>query len=193
MSDLIKIMIFGLVSFIIGHTAHEKLRNEQVASIAIDSVNNIYRLQLIKEKELENLPDSLKLITDGFRNAFFITKSDSNDVLQWVRNVGGSPFELPNKIYTGPKDALYLIGTVGNQFAFNNTGSIGVDQTSASSAFIVKFNSKGKEEWATFIDGLDVYRYFQFDIINGQPTIQGFFNGFFMKQTIWPNSDIYWR
>ncbi len=193
MSDLIKIIVFGLVSFVIGHTATEKLSNEQVASIAIDTADNIYRLQLMKDKELEKLPDSIKITTESFRNPFFISKSDSNDVLQWVRNVGGSPFELPNKIYAGPDNSLYLIGTIGNQFAFNQTNGNGIDQTMSYTAFIVKFNDNGKEEWANFIAGLDVYRYFDFDYINGQPTIQGFFNGFYRQQTIWPNSNIYWR
>ncbi len=186
-------MVFGLVSFIIGHTATEKLANEQVASIAIDTADNIYRLQLIKDKELEKLPDSLILSSQDFRNPFFISKSDSNNVLQWIRNVGGSPFELPNKIFASPDNSLFLIGTVGRQFAFNQSNATGIDNTMSYTAFIVKYNENGKEEWANFIFGLDVYRYFNISYINGQPTIEGFFNGFYRKMTIWPNSNIYWR
>lgn len=186
-------MVFGLVSFIIGHTATEKLSKEQVASLSVDSLNNIYRLQLLKDKELDKLPDSLKFHSDNFRNPFFITKSDSNDVLQWVRNVGGSPFELPNKLFTSPDNDLYLIGTVGNQFAFNQSGGNGIDETMNYTAFMVKFDQHGREEWAAFIGGLDVYRYYSLSFNNNQPVIEGFFNGFLRKQAVWPNANIYWR
>lgn len=193
MNDLIKIMVFGLVSFIIGHTATEKLSNEQVASYTIDSLKNIYRLQLYKENDLEKLDDSLIVNVDGFRNPFFISKSDSNDNLIWIRNVGGSPFELPNRIFTGPGNTFYLIGTVGNQFAFNQNNGNGFDQTMSYTAFLVKFDSNGKELWANFVPGLDVYRYYKFFHINEQPVIEGFYDGFLYRRTIWSNSNIYWR
>ena len=186
-------MIFGFVCFVIGHTASEKLSKEQVASISIDSLQNIYRLQLIKDNELKKLPDSIKTTTDGFRNPFFISKSDSNNQLLWIMNVGGSPFELPNKLFNDPENNLYLLGTVGNQFAFNQSGGNGVDQTMSNTAFMVKYNSDGKQEWACFIFGLDLYRYYNLSFLNGQAVIEGYYEGFLMRRAIYPYNSIYWR
>ncbi len=193
MPDFIKIMVFAFVSFVVGHTANEKLSNEQIASVSLDSLRNIYRLQLVKEKELNKLPDSVISFDNKIRNPFYISKSDSNDNLIWIINVGGSPFELPNKILNDPENNLYLMGSVGNQFAFNQSNGTGIDQTTKHTSFIVKYNDKGMEEWACFIPGLDLYRYFEINFKNGQIVIAGFFNGFFIQKAIWPNQYIYWR
>lgn len=193
MPDLIKILIFGLSSFIIGHTATEKIKNEQVASISIDSLKNIYRLRLFKEKELEQLNDSLIIENNDFNNPFFISKSDSNENLKWVRNIGGSPFELPSKIINDEENNLYLIGTVGNQFAYNRSNGNGIDQSLNYTAYIVKFNEDGKEEWSSFVYGLDVYRYFHTSFYSNTVIIEGYFNGFYTKRSILPGTNVYWR
>lgn len=193
MPDLIRFIIFGLTAFVIGHTATEKIKNERVASECEDKQKNKYQLRLFKSKELEELPDSVIISHKDIKNPFYISKSDSNDNFVWVRNIGGSPYELPNQLFKGPEDDIYLIGSIGAQFAFNQNYGTGIDQSFTKTAFIVQFDTSGKENWASFIYGLDVYRYYRLEYHNGQVIIEGYFDGFFSKRNVIPNADIYWR
>ena len=175
MPDAIRLLIFGLVSFIIGHTFSNKLKDDAVTSSAFFSDSTLVSLMVLREKELSNFPDSIVFRDTRSSAPYYLGKSKKEGGIAWIRTIGGSPFELPDRIITDEFDNIYLIGVVRKQ------------------AYIVKFNNEGKQIWASFIPGLDIYRYYDFWVEGGRPVVEGFFNGSFYRTAIWNNKYIYWR
>ncbi len=176
MSDTIRILLFGLVSFIVGHTFSNKISEQSVHSSALFSDSTIVSLMVLREKELRKFPDSIIIRDIGASSPYYFGKSGKEGGMQWIRTIGGSPFELPDRIMTDEFDNIYMVGIINNL------------------AFMVKFNQEGEQLWATWLPGLDIYRYYEMWVEKGgRPVIEGFFNGQFYKTAIWNNKDIYWR
>jgi hypothetical protein len=175
MPDAIRLLIFGLVSFIIGHTFSNKLKDESVASSAFFSDSTIVSLMVIRDRDLDKFPDSVVFRDTRSSAPYYLGKSKKGGGIDWIKSIGGSPFELPDRIIIDGYDNIYLIGVVRNQ------------------AYLVKFSKEGEQIWASFIPGLDIYRYYDVWIEGGRPVVEGYFNGQYYKTAVWNNKYIYWR
>ncbi len=175
MPDVVRILIFGLISFVVGHTFSNRIKDESVTDSVFLSDSSIVSLMILREKELTRFPDSL--ITRDTRSSgpYYLGKSRKEGGIEWIKTIGGSPFELPDRIIRDQFDNLYMTGVVNSQ------------------AFVVKFNQEGEQVWAAYIPGLDIYRYYEVWIEGGRPVVEGFFNGRFYKTAVWNNKYIYWR
>ncbi len=175
MPDTIRILIFGLVSFIVGHTFSNKLSQETVTSSVVLSDSTLVSLMVLRERELSKFPDSV--ITRDRRSSgpYYLGKSKKEGGVEWIKTIGGSPFELPDRIIRDEKDNIFMVGIV------NHT------------PFVVKFNSEAEQIWAAWVPGLDIYRYYEIWVEGGRPVIEGFFNGRLYRTAVWDGKHIYWR
>ena len=85
----------------------------------------------------------------------FLVKFNSSGVRQWATYYGGSGLEYDNTCEIDANGNVYLSGTTGSStnIAFNghqNTYGGGDED-----AFLVKFNSSGVRQWATYYGGFD--------------------------------------
>ena len=87
----------------------------------------------------------------------FILKFDSNCIRQWATYYGGNWFDNIPSIYTnGNNDILITGDTYSTVFPLFNPGGGVYFQgivTFSPDAFILKFNSNGVRQWATFYGG----------------------------------------
>jgi hypothetical protein len=88
----------------------------------------------------------------GFWDAF-IAKFNSNGIIQWATYYGGSSQENGNGITTDISGNILI---TGGAYSSNAIATSGVHQTACGGgidAFIVKFNSNGVRQWATYYGG----------------------------------------
>ena len=175
MPDAVRFLIFGLVSFIVGHTFSNKLKDESVTSSIFLSDSSIVSLMVLRERDLSKFPDSI--VTRDLRSSgpYYLGKGKKEEGVEWIKTIGGSPFELPDKIFADNENNIYLVGVLNAQ------------------SFMVKFSPEGEQQWATFLPGLDIYRYYEVWFEGGRPVIEGFFGGRLYRTAVWHNKNIYWR
>ncbi|MBA3681709.1 MAG: SBBP repeat-containing protein [Bacteroidetes bacterium] len=92
-------------------------------------------------------------IFGGFVGDAFLVKFNAAGVRQWGTYYGGSSNETINSISTDATGNVYVAGSTNS---FNGTSTIGSHQQSfngSTDAFLVKFNSAGLRQWATYYGG----------------------------------------
>jgi len=89
----------------------------------------------------------------GFTDAF-ITKFDTDGVVQWSTYYGGTSYDRGRACTVDGADNVYLVGFTEST---NNIASATAHQSTHGGgwddAFIVKFNSAGVRQWATYYGG----------------------------------------
>ena len=123
---------------------------EQMNSCATDNSGNVY---------LAGLTNSTSNIASGgHQNTLsggadaFLVKFNSAGVRQWATYYGGSDGDGGNSCATDNSGNIYLIGATSSN---SNIASVGHQNTygGGADAFLVKFNSAGIRQWATYYGG----------------------------------------
>ncbi|BDS11570.1 DUF7948 domain-containing protein [Aureispira anguillae] len=85
----------------------------------------------------------------------FLVKFNSSGVRQWATYYGGNNSDEGTSIAIDGQDNVFLCGTTGS---LNNIATVGGHQNNFGGnvdAFLVKFNSSGVRQWATYYGGND--------------------------------------
>ena len=83
------------------------------------------------------------LVSLGLQDAF-VAKYDSDGDLLWVRQMGGSHFDIGVGITVDRNGYCYVTGSFNRSAVFGETN---LESNGQQDAFIVKFNPEGKVEW----------------------------------------------
>jgi hypothetical protein len=115
----------------------------------------------------------------------FLVKFNSSGVRQWGTYYGGQYTDVGRAVTCDPSGNVYLAGYT---YSYNNIATSGAHQTSFYSncancygdAYLVKFNSSGSRQWATYYGGASYSYYETADALacdlNGNVYIAGYVN-----------------
>ena len=92
--------------------------------------------------------------TNGNTGDAFLEKFDGNGNLLWGTYYGGSSFDYGNAIATDAHGSVFMTGYTGStDFPVTAGAFQGTFGGGGQDAFIVKFDSAGTRQWATFLGG----------------------------------------
>lgn len=80
----------------------------------------------------------------------YVAKFNASCVRQWATYYGGSGSENGNALAINPTGDIYMVGTSNSTVAISTAGSHQVTRGGGNDAFLVKFNSSGVRQWATY-------------------------------------------
>jgi hypothetical protein len=100
------------------------------------------------------------IASGGFQNVYggssdaFLVKFSGDGARQWATYYGGPVSEMGNMCTTDKTGNIYLVGTTDSK---TDIASGGFQNTfkGQEDAFLVKFNSNGMRQWATYYGGKD--------------------------------------
>jgi hypothetical protein len=121
-------------------------------SLAVDTTGNIYLAGETSSSTGIATSGAYQTSIGGNSDAF-LAKFSSNGTLLWNTYFGGSAIEIGYSVATDASENVFLTG-----FTYSNSGiaSSGTYQTTNggnNDAFLVKFNSSGTKQWATYFGG----------------------------------------
>ena len=133
-------------------------------SITLDSDNNIYvtggynSTSTITLKNASGISQVNSDITLPAANAAFIVKYNSSGVVQWATSIDGTGNDIGNSITLDSDNNIYVTGGYNSTSTITLKNASGISQVNsditlpaANAAFIVKYNSSGVAQLATFI------------------------------------------
>jgi GEVED domain/Beta-propeller repeat len=121
-------------------------------AVATDALGNVYLVGYTDSPTSIATAGSHQPALNNNEDAF-IVKFNTNGVRQWASYYGGSAADFGFSVATDATNNVYLAGitegstTLGTAGAFDNTYNGARDQ------FLVKFNSSGVRQWATYHGG----------------------------------------
>ena len=122
------------------------------SGIALDTFRNIYIIGYTQNTSNISSTgahqDSL-----GGNNDAFIVKFNTNGVRQWATYYGGTGNDIGVGISTDLIGNLYITGYTTSTNNISTTGSHQTSLGGNNDAFIVKFNTNGVRQWATYYGG----------------------------------------
>ena len=119
--------------------------------VSVDSLGNTYIIG--------NTNSSNNIASGGYQNIYgggiydtFLVKFNSSGVRQWTTYYGGSDLDVGNALIIDTIGDIYL---AGNTKSITNIASGGHKNIcgGGTDAFLVKFNSLGVRQWATYYGG----------------------------------------
>jgi hypothetical protein len=121
-----------------------------VNSCSTDQLGNVYIFGLTSS--------TTNIASLGFQNGYgggndaFLVKFNSSGLRQWATYYGGSGIEFPYSCSTDPSGNIYFSGYTNSA---TNISSLGFQNFigGGNDAFLVKFNSSGVRQWATYYGG----------------------------------------
>lgn len=132
-------------------------RSESSSSIAIDGLGNVYMSGSTLSTSGIASPGAYQTTFAGIGwpdDDAFLVKFDTSGVRQWATYYGGASREYGCSIATDPSANVYLAGTTQSA---SGIASAGAFQTASAlggnDAFLVKFDSSGIRQWATYYGG----------------------------------------
>lgn len=133
--------------------------SESGSSVALDPSGNVYLAGYTGSNSAISTPGSHQEIFGGEMWDGFLVKFDSIGVRLWATYYGGAEKDFGNSVSVDALSGnIYLAGYT---FSTNDISTIGSHQPthggSIYDAFLVKFNSAGVRQWATYYggDGMD--------------------------------------
>ncbi|MCU0360540.1 MAG: SBBP repeat-containing protein, partial [Bacteroidia bacterium] len=129
--------------------------DEDGYSCCIDASNNVYLAG--------STTSGANIASGGHQNFLwagidaYLVKFNSSGVRQWATYYGGADTDYGYACCTDPSGNVYLAGTNGWSSSFLASGGHQNSQGGGgyTDAFLVKFNSSGARQWATYYGGND--------------------------------------
>ena len=133
---------------------------EEAYSITADGNNNIFITGLTTSSDFPLLNPgggAYYQSTNGGSKSTFILKFDSNGIRQWATYYGGSNWEEAYSIAADGNTNIFITGfTQSSDFPVKDPGGGAYFQDTCAGfrdVFILKFDSNGVRQWATFYGG----------------------------------------
>ncbi|MCX6154791.1 MAG: SBBP repeat-containing protein [Candidatus Kapabacteria bacterium] len=83
----------------------------------------------------------------------FLVKFNSSGVRQWGTYYGSAGNEVANDVTIDGSGNIYLVGTTNSSSSIATSGASQTFNAGGNDAFLVKFNSSGARQWATYMGG----------------------------------------
>ncbi|MCC5918710.1 MAG: T9SS type A sorting domain-containing protein [Cryomorphaceae bacterium] len=125
---------------------------DQGFASAVDKDENVYLAGATRSNT--NISDNGHQNMLGGNSDAFLVKFDSNGVRQWATYYGGNSFDNGRSIAVDGNNNVYLAGTARSSSGISHNGHQNA-RNGSSDAFLVKFNSNGVRQWATYYGGND--------------------------------------
>ena len=131
-------------------------------SVATDASGNVYL------GGFTNSPSGIA--SGGFQNTLagandaFLVKFNNAGVRQWATYYGGTGEDYGNNVATDPSGNVYMGGRTASTTGIASGGFQNTYGGGANDAFLVKFNSVGVRQWATYYGGTGDEGGFSWDI-----------------------------
>jgi gliding motility-associated-like protein len=122
-------------------------------AVFLDTQNNIYISGTTGSSNNISTAGSFQMNYIGRNNDAFLVKFNSNGVRQWGTYYGGSGVEVPFGLTVDKQNNVYMIGSTDSDTGISTAGSYQTTRGGANDAFIVKFNTAGLRQWATYYGG----------------------------------------
>jgi len=133
---------------------------EQGRSIALDANNNIYVAGSTQSATGIASPGASQpnygAGTTGAGDAFLI-KLNNDGAYQWGTYYGGPDYDGGTSVTTDDEGNAYMTGNFGaNSTGLSTTGSFQATAGGNGDAFLVKYDSTGARQWATYYGGSNI-------------------------------------
>jgi hypothetical protein len=122
--------------------------NDEGRDCKIDGNGNIYMTGHTSSKS--------DLATGGFQNTYggnedaFLAKYNSSGMLQWATYYGGTGAEAAQSCAVDKNNDVYITGPTSSTSNIASGGYQNIFGGDSANAFLVKFNSAGQLQWATY-------------------------------------------
>lgn len=121
-------------------------------SVATDNYGNVY-LAGITASANNIATTGAQQTTNGGGNDAFLVKFNTDGVRQWATYYGGSGTESGFGVAVDAMGSVYLTGLTGSTNNISTSGSYQPAKSAGNDAYLVKFNSDGVRQWATYFGG----------------------------------------
>jgi gliding motility-associated-like protein len=132
-------------------TYYGGLENDFTGYCSVDLNGNIYLSGQTNSLDNISTPGSHQPVHGGYEDAYLV-KFDPNGVRQWATYYGGLEYDEGNKNTVDANGNVYLNGFTESTFGIASTGhqnTLG----GVFDAYLVKFNTNGVRQWATYYGG----------------------------------------
>ncbi len=124
------------------------------SSICTDANGNIYLAS--STISVDNISTSGTYQTgNGGGEDGFLVKFNTNGVRQWGTFYGGNSLDVARNICTDASGNIYLAGVTNGMSNISSAGTHQVIYGGGVDAYLVKFNTNGVRQWATYYGGND--------------------------------------
>lgn len=142
---------FSIQASVPWSTYHGGTDDDWGQSVAIDASGNVYITGTTYSTGMAT--SGAHQTTFGGSYDVFISKFNSSGVRQWTTYYGGSGLENGTGIALDVNGNIYIVGNTTSTSGIATSGSFQTNIVGSSDAFIVKFNSSGVRQWATYYGG----------------------------------------
>ncbi|MCC6583964.1 MAG: SBBP repeat-containing protein [Chitinophagales bacterium] len=122
-------------------------------AVFLDTQNNIYISGTTGSANNISTAGAFQTNYIGRNNDAFLVKFNSTGVRQWGTYYGGLGVEVPSGLSVDGQNNVYMIGSTDSDTGISTAGAYQTTRGGANDAFIVKFNTAGVRQWATYYGG----------------------------------------
>lgn len=125
-------------------------------SVATDAANSVYLAGITEGSTTLGTAGGFDNTFNGFSDQFLV-KFNTTGVRQWATYYGGTLRELEANVATDPAGNVFLVGQTESLAGIATAGAAqpASGGNANPDAYIVKFNTAGARQWATFCGGLE--------------------------------------
>jgi len=120
--------------------------------VAVDASGNVYLAGYTSSANAISTPGSHQPVIGGSQDAFLV-KFDNAGVRQWATYYGGPGNEEGRSVAVDASGDVYLAGQTTSAISISTGGSHQPVFSGSQDDFLVKFNSAGVRQWATYYGG----------------------------------------
>lgn len=126
--------------------------NDKAFDVATDNVGNVY---IVGNTESQNSIATAGAYQTAHNNSDdgFIAKFNGAGVLQWASYYGGAQVDFGRAVATDASNDVYLAGYTEGSTILASAGGHQTVFAGTADLFLVKFNSTGARQWATYYGG----------------------------------------